>query len=352
MNNNNMNLNVYNNVTGDNNHMDNLDGGNNKGLKKYNNNLGFNNMSEASLYEYFNFAALNNNNGSNILGQDRKKNGHISINTKSSSIFMNGMHMNNYHNSVNNMNSFNSNSDHMEPKYDGYDDNMMRGMVERALSSSLYFDNKQKGKESSNNLNNNNNNNIINNMNYMNYINNNNNNNQYVDGQLTENEISNLNVAGNVKSGKKKKGSTNDDENINLIKQSLPKGIYYDHAKKLYRVQYIINNSIKTKGFSVKKLGLAQAKIEAESFRNFCLENGLLNSRKRRLNSPYNKKDESFSMMPDNEEILSNLLFLYNSNMNNSMNKMSINNDGNNNDGNNNDKKKKKKKKKIYIYIQ
>ncbi|SBS81275.1 transcription factor with AP2 domain(s), putative [Plasmodium ovale] len=118
-------------------------------------------------------------------------------------------------------------------------------------------------------------------------------------------------------SGGKKKSNTGGtgDVDINLIKQSLPKGIYYDHAKKLYRVQYIINNSIKTKGFSVKKLGLAQAKIEAESFRNFCLENGLLNSRKRRINSPYNKKEEkNFKMIKDNEEILSNLLYLYNAN--------------------------------------
>ncbi|CAD2087329.1 transcription factor with AP2 domain(s), putative [Plasmodium vinckei brucechwatti] len=131
--------------------------------------------------------------------------------------------------------------------------------------------------------------------------------------------MGNSGMVGNENNGMKKGnagGEGNSDIDINLIKQSLPKGIYYDHAKKLYRVQYIVNNSIKTKGFSVKKLGLAEAKLEAESFRNFCLENGLLNSRKRRINSPYNnKKDEkNFKMLKDDDEILSNLLYLYNSN--------------------------------------
>lgn len=161
--------------------------------------------------------------------------------------------------------------------------------------------------------------------NYMdsNMVVNNNNNVSEVERKHIE-DMGNMNntnntIGGNENNGMKKGnvgGEGNSNIDINLIKQSLPKGIYYDHAKKLYRVQYIVNNSIKTKGFSVKKLGLAEAKLEAESFRNFCLENGLLNSRKRRINSPYNnKKDEkNFKMLKDDDEILSNLLYLYNSN--------------------------------------
>ncbi|CRG93235.1 transcription factor with AP2 domain(s), putative [Plasmodium gallinaceum] len=207
-----------------------------------------------------------------------------------------------------NVNNQNINDNNIEQKLNEYDERMSYSKRKvRTTNNNDFKKNNEKINidnydiNKSNNENGYTNNHLVNNS-----FNLHNKNNNSKNVNISENELKNSTPT----FGKKKSL----DIDINLIKQSLPKGIYYDHAKKLYRVQYIINNSIKTKGFSVKKLGLVQAKIEAESFRNFCLENGLLNSRKRRINSPYNKKEENFKMIKDNEEILSNLLYLYNSN--------------------------------------
>lgn len=72
--------------------------------------------------------------------------------------------------------------------------------------------------------------------------------------------------------------------NVDLyaMKRGLPKGIYFDQTKQLYRVQYVVDDSIKTKGFSVKKLGHIEARREAEAFRNFCIEQGYLKTRRKK----------------------------------------------------------------------